>query len=564
MGCTSSSNLDNKNNKSPCGSSNNSNDFKMAGKHTLGVSNQFPALNSQQRLGGSPSKSRNKVALKPGRSLMDWIRLGNSGKDLTGVGRKVIEVTPEELAKHSTADDAWIALRGKVYNISPYLEYHPGGEEELMKGAGIDGTQLFDEVHKWVNYESMLEKCFVGKLKTTPVQKRGSLSSILRLKPSAPNGPAVVQPPPPMGPPPPPGSSPPRFDWYQNDTTVTLVVYTKWKEMRKENIIIDRNGRELTACVYIEDHTFTIHIDLEDDITEDYEVKVQNQTGKTELVLHKQTTGQQWRGVGKFLDRHDAFTPTNDKGPVYRCCRVESVVSVNHDTKLLCVSFPHGTCMCVPVGYHVHIRHKVEDVEVVRSYTLVQPSLGSKTTDQRLSQGKVFYLMIKIYKNGALTPWIDSLTPGDSMEVSQYEGNLSESRLAGQGDLVMYAAGTGFTPMVGLINHCLSQTKPASRKVKLMFFNKTEDDILWREHLDSISSQHEWFSVQYVLSEPGNSWTGPQGRIRLDLMEMFSPHPGGKSDTLICACGPTPFTKTVIQLAKDIGYGDDNLHAFLG
>lgn len=26
------------------------------------------------------------------------------------------------------------------------MEYHPGGEEELMRGAGIDGTQLFDEV----------------------------------------------------------------------------------------------------------------------------------------------------------------------------------------------------------------------------------------------------------------------------------------------------------------------------------------------------------------------------------------------------------------------------------
>ena len=35
---------------------------------------------------------------------------------------------------------------GKVYNISPYLEYHPGGVEELMRGAGVDGTQLFDEV----------------------------------------------------------------------------------------------------------------------------------------------------------------------------------------------------------------------------------------------------------------------------------------------------------------------------------------------------------------------------------------------------------------------------------
>jgi cytochrome b involved in lipid metabolism len=36
---------------------------------------------------------------------------------------------------------------GKVYNITPYLEYHPGGIPEIMKGAGKDGTSLFDEVY---------------------------------------------------------------------------------------------------------------------------------------------------------------------------------------------------------------------------------------------------------------------------------------------------------------------------------------------------------------------------------------------------------------------------------
>ena len=33
-----------------------------------------------------------------------------------------------------------------VYNVTPYMDYHPGGEEELMKAAGIDGTELFDQV----------------------------------------------------------------------------------------------------------------------------------------------------------------------------------------------------------------------------------------------------------------------------------------------------------------------------------------------------------------------------------------------------------------------------------
>lgn len=35
-----------------------------------------------------------------------------------------------------------------VYNVTPYMDYHPGGEEELMKAAGIDGTDLFDQVCK--------------------------------------------------------------------------------------------------------------------------------------------------------------------------------------------------------------------------------------------------------------------------------------------------------------------------------------------------------------------------------------------------------------------------------
>jgi cytochrome b involved in lipid metabolism len=53
-------------------------------------------------------------------------------------------------------------LGGKVYNITPYLPYHPGGEPELMKAAGRDGTKLFSEVHPWVNWEGMLEPCLIG------------------------------------------------------------------------------------------------------------------------------------------------------------------------------------------------------------------------------------------------------------------------------------------------------------------------------------------------------------------------------------------------------------------
>lgn len=44
-------------------------------------------------------------------------------------------VTREELRQHRAAGDAWIALSGKVYDISAYLGYHPGVGERYTHMA---------------------------------------------------------------------------------------------------------------------------------------------------------------------------------------------------------------------------------------------------------------------------------------------------------------------------------------------------------------------------------------------------------------------------------------------
>lgn len=46
-------------------------------------------------------------------------------------------------------DNNLVFLIGRVYNITPYLEYHPGGIPEIMRGVGKDGTDLFDEVNRF-------------------------------------------------------------------------------------------------------------------------------------------------------------------------------------------------------------------------------------------------------------------------------------------------------------------------------------------------------------------------------------------------------------------------------
>ncbi|KAJ1913751.1 hypothetical protein H4219_005074 [Mycoemilia scoparia] len=106
---------------------------------------------------------RNKIALQPGHSPMDWARLKDSGKDLKGV-TEFREYTLEEIAKHNKPDDCWVAIQGFVYNVTAYLDFHPGGRKQLMRAAGKDGTEMFKKMHSWVNAPHILDKCCIGML----------------------------------------------------------------------------------------------------------------------------------------------------------------------------------------------------------------------------------------------------------------------------------------------------------------------------------------------------------------------------------------------------------------
>jgi len=109
---------------------------------------------------------RAKVPLEKGYSQMVWLKLLRTEPDLAGLkGKSNKRMIPiAEVKEHCTEEDAWTVLRGRVYNISPYIRFHPGGRDMLMKGAGKDCTSLFMKYHAWVNAEFLLEKCLVGVL----------------------------------------------------------------------------------------------------------------------------------------------------------------------------------------------------------------------------------------------------------------------------------------------------------------------------------------------------------------------------------------------------------------
>jgi cytochrome b involved in lipid metabolism len=116
----------------------------------------FPARNSPQRI-----DVRAKQGLAPGHSMLDWANLTRT-QNVRGEDFRPRGITREELAEHCTKEDCWIVLDGRVYNVTRYLPFHPGGKGQLLRGAGKDATELFQKYHPWVNADALLERCFLG------------------------------------------------------------------------------------------------------------------------------------------------------------------------------------------------------------------------------------------------------------------------------------------------------------------------------------------------------------------------------------------------------------------
>ena len=53
----------------------------------------------------------------------------------------------EEVAFHNNENDAWIIINDDVYDITDFLEEHPGGKMILISILGEDATEFFEELH---------------------------------------------------------------------------------------------------------------------------------------------------------------------------------------------------------------------------------------------------------------------------------------------------------------------------------------------------------------------------------------------------------------------------------
>ena len=73
--------------------------------------------------------------------------------------------TRKEVSTHNTDNDAWIIIRGDVYDVTNFKESHPVGKKVVMRYAGKDATEEFEMLHSKSILKRYRRTLKIGKLK---------------------------------------------------------------------------------------------------------------------------------------------------------------------------------------------------------------------------------------------------------------------------------------------------------------------------------------------------------------------------------------------------------------
>ena len=159
--------------------------------------------------------------------------------------------------------------------------------------------------------------------------------------------------------------------------------------------------------------------------------------------------------------------------------------------------------------------------------------------------------------SGDFTARLSRLKSGDRAVIDGPYGRftyLADVWSSGR-ELIMIAAGIGITPMFSMLRY-MAETGD-SRKVTLVWSNRTEADILCREELEEIKRKLPNFIAHHILTRPKEA-QGTGGRLNEEkLKELLS---GCNRESAAFVCGPPAMMKNVCRSLKGLGFSRAHIH----
>ncbi|KAJ2334795.1 hypothetical protein GGI00_001680 [Coemansia sp. RSA 2681] len=214
--------------------------------------------------------------------------------------------------------------------------------------------------------------------------------------------------------------------------------------------------------------------------------------------------------------------------------QLDSSEQLTHDVKRLRFALDSNKRLGFNVSSAVLFRVRLSDGEKTewRPYTPVSAA----------SQNGWCEIVVKLYKNGLVSPAMHALKPGDTVEVwgplpfiDYCPGSFT--------NVGLIAGGSGITPCLQLARSIVENPDDHT-KVTLLFANKTAEDIILKDELDAFAERHPGkFTVHYILNSAPGEWQGMAGNVDRAVVERVMP-PAAKS-TFIGVCGPPAMVAAV-------------------
>lgn len=158
---------------------------------------------------------------------------------------------------------------------------------------------------------------------------------------------------------------------------------------------------------------------------------------------------------------------------------------------------------------------------------------------------------VKTTENAFVSDYfVNYLSKGEEISVSGPFGKFYFDEKNTKNNVMLIGAGSGISPLMSIFRFIHEKKLPIN--VHMLYSNKTQDEILWRKEIESLSNKN--FSHEFTLTR--ESWDGTKGRINKEMILR-----GLKSkNTDFYLCGPPEFVKSSEAiLIEEIGIQKENV-----
>jgi NAD(P)H-flavin reductase len=483
--------------------------------------------------------------------------------------------TPAEVSLHSTVSDCWQILFGRVYDLTTYIPYHPGGVRLAMKNAGGDATEDFQAIHHSKRAQELFEAYWIGDLVGTQPRKR-----------NPPNLGAALQ-----------KSSSLGVTGVMNNSSNTTTTSTSsdllerklslnpsnegWKAVRSLSQVKQSSNEPV---IVMKSNEFTIQLSA----------PIEELTSQSPPLSIDELIDNEKPRVYQLISQN----LSNNCNQTY-IMKFKQIINYNE----LLLSSSSFTCTIdeysfqpltsILAGQHVQIAYQMNGRTSYRPYTPIEVDESSNPP--------TLTFLIKSYPLGTVSLYLSHLKVNQLIAVSGPFGQLKFSSLwqrmihSASYSTVQWkfiVSGTGITPVYRVlqqIHHHVSHHIQSSNKssfpfigVQILFATRTEHEIYLQSEIESIRKQWKVeseektaqlsFTIHYALSKPTdemvfNQWnensqlnenkqfsvTASTGRIDRQLIQSWlsnteTQSASSKRGQWVGICGSDQFNRDLKQL----------------